>query len=385
MRMLSIFYRCLLQEVRDPLTLVLTIFTTPFFMFFYWFLMTDSTISIGVLNPDSSSITEERNISTNFISELEKSNRKESDINKSTAWNISQFETKESLETNINSGQVDIEIQFVKSNDTFTTNSQNLAFEIKIISHLKSKQARQITTEIKSKIDSIILNELKSPISSIIIFKGPRSVSSPFDEFVPSFLVFSIIMILFSTAMMLTTEIESGLLIRYALSDTPIHQYLIGSSLIQFLNASVSICLSLLLTRALGFHFEGKELLVFLLCLCGALGSIGLGMMIASFMKTTNQAFLASSFFMFLLLLFSGIIFPKPNISFAWIDQTRVEIFGLLPTAILKSSLDGVLFEHKELWDIRNELLISLGSSILYIYIGVHFFRKILRLSGKNK
>ncbi len=353
----------MLQELRDPLTLGLTLFTTPFFIFFFWLLWGQTPIiHVGVFLPKIRSEAIELT-AKNF-----------------DGIYIKHYQTKEDLIVSIEKKEVDITI--FQNERGPTSNPKKVQIEI------QNHKGSEIYDRVVYLLSDAIKNEILDANDTQIIVKSkmqqdPKK-NSEFKNFVPGFLVFSIIMIVFSTTMMLAFEIESNLIFRYKISNTSVHEYMIGSGSIQFLNAAVSILISITLTHFLGFAFYGNFLLVFLTCLLGALSMIGLGLLLASFHKNSSQAFLGSSFVMFLLLLFSGILFPKPNVTIRLGESLFFNLFDLLPTSILKQVIDGILLQKESIIEIKEGLFMLLVSSLFYFTLGILFFRRVFQKGGET-
>ncbi len=377
MMILSIFKRGVLQQIRDPLTLGLTLLTTPFFIYFYFlFVVQPKPLFIGILSP-----SEDSTLSNKLNQIVQKSSGDSMIQNK---MNILHFSDTAEFKNAIQKKNLDITIQTITPEISINGKQIGNSYQTIEISPISDRKEVSATAMfIKSEIDDYLLQSVNSKLITRFVSvktKGLSDISqqrrtfSDFEIFVPSFLVFSMIMIIFSTAMSLTSEVESGLLFRYVLSNTPPHSFLLGMGAVQFLNAFISLSLSLLIASMLGFDFIGNWISVLILCFSGALGCIGLGTLIASFMKSSTQAFLFSSFIMFLLLLFSGIIFPKPSTDF--------DLFGLLPTAVLKSALDSVLFQETEYTHFGKDISYLLGSGFVFLILGSYFFRRLFSTSG---
>jgi len=366
LRIVSILYRGLLQQWRDPLTFSLTIFTTPLVIFFYWMFMDWSQdVRIGIFLPHNNANQIQSVIFEQIKTDIQKWQKKESSDLKIEFLDSNQF-TIPPLSQN----KYDILVK--KSN---SQNKDHLEFEIDVYSHSEAVQYSSL--KLKEYLSDFLLNQNKIQIHLIQNKELQKKQTSAFALFVPGFLVFSILMIIFSTAMMFAFEIESHLILVYRLTKTSIFEYFLGSGSIQLINSILTISLSIILTSMLGYSFEGKMGTVFLVCLLGSLCSIGFGMIVASFTINSNQAFLSSSFIMFLLLIFSGILFPSPNLSFCLGENESINIFGFLPTSKTKQILDDLLFYSKSMKDIASDLQILILSTILILAGGILSFQRI--------
>jgi len=183
------------------------------------------------------------------------------------------------------------------------------------------------------------------------------------QAFVPGLLVFAVIMVVFSAAMAVAKEVESGALRRLRLTPLRAVDYLGGVSLFQLLLGAGSVTLTLLTAALLGFDTKGVGLSAVGLGVLASAGSVGIGMMVATFSPTTSRAFLVASVAMFLLLLFSGVIFPRPD----------AQIFDLLPTTQLHLAL-STLWSSDTGEDVGRRAAALLGLSLLYFGAGVFAF-----------
>jgi ABC-2 type transport system permease protein len=186
---------------------------------------------------------------------------------------------------------------------------------------------------------------------------------APFDAFVPGLLVFAVIMVVFSAAMSVAKEVESGALRRLRLTPLRAVDYLGGISLFQLLLGAGSVSLTLLTAALLGFDARGAGLSVVGLGILASAGSVGIGMMVATVSPTTGRVFLVASVAMFLLLLFSGVVFPRPE----------AQIFDLLPTTQLHLAL-STLWSTEPSPDVGRRAAALLGLSLLYFGAGVFAF-----------
>lgn len=378
----SIFNRGVLQMIRSPFTLILTLFTTPFFIFLYWIVFTDSeltTIKVYQTRVNVDNITLNSQIKS-FRNSLESELKESLNKDKSKKYIIDyQIVSKEEfLKTSIDSLDADLLIR-VNPNENFEFKNLHKTKPIQIFLEFKKEQVSLMQMfKIKEIINKIIYSISNFPFE--VIMEGEEENKSSFSKFVPGFLVFSMIMMIFSTSMNLSFEIESGILFRYTMSQIPIFVYLLGSGFVQLFFGIISIGLSILVSLGLGFEIETNISMFLGFCFFGLCLHIFLGIFLSGFMKSTQQAFLGSSFFMFLLLIFSGIVFPKPGLIQLWGD-TKVDIFSYLPTSLVKQGIEQILKEDFSFLKFLSEFI----SLLVYIFLSMVFsyyvYRNIFRKS----
>jgi ABC-2 type transport system permease protein len=189
---------------------------------------------------------------------------------------------------------------------------------------------------------SLALGVLTAPAFVVaygLFFAGERA----FEAYVPGLLVFSIIMVTFSSAIGLSREVESGAALRLALTPAPTAAVLAGAGLVEAAAGAISLALSLLTAAALGFEPRGAWLALLGLGALGSTASIGLGWLAASVSPSSLRAFLVASVVMFLLLLFSGVVFPRPEAPLFTAGAYTIGLFDVLPTTHLHVALGSVV------------------------------------------
>ena len=150
-------------------------------------------------------------------------------------------------------------------------------------------------------------------------------------------------MLIFSSALALSREIERGTLLRLQLTQIKPWHLVAGMGMVQVALGIVCVAITLVTAVVLGFTVKGSMFAALLFITLGCLCSIGMGLVIACALKTTPRSFLVSSFVMFLLLVFSGIVFPKPEGILTTVMNQSVAWTDLLPTSHLRLALDRIL------------------------------------------
>lgn len=192
---------------------------------------------------------------------------------------------------------------------------------------------------------------------------------SPFDLYVPSLLVFAVIMLVFSSAMSVAREVERGTLERLRLTRMRTVDYLAGMSLAQATLGAASVGLSLGVAVLLGFDAAGSIGLAGVVALLTAISCVGVGVVVASWSRTVSQAFVIASAFMFLLVLFSGIVFPVPDSAF----------FDVLPTVHGVRALHDVLVLGRGAGEVAAPVAKIAGLSAICFVVGWLRFRALHR------
>jgi len=208
---------------------------------------------------------------------------------------------------------------------------------------------------------------------------GRSGEATAFDAYVPGLLVFSIIMLVFSSSMAVTREVESGVLERLRLTAMTSLDYLVGMSGVQVVLGTSSVMLTFGVATVLGFESQGPLGVAMALAVLGSVSCVGAGMLVASVTRTVPRAFLVSSGFMFLLVLLSGVIFPIPRVPLGELGGQEVGLFDLLPTTWLARGLHAVLTLGAGWGEVRVELAAMAALGGAFFGAGVWSFGRLHR------
>lgn len=212
---------------------------------------------------------------------------------------------------------------------------------------------------------------------------GAEIGSIGFTDFVPGILVLSIIMMIFSTSMIITEELESGGIFRLRMAGFTTVDVLLGLSIPSFVLGCLGLFLSMLVSYFLGMEFYGIGQSLPVLAI-GLISHITVGIFIGSIARNRMSSFLFASLAMFILLILSGVFFPKPRIEIVLYLDIPIDILNILPSYTIRSvfqSLSGQAIPPNNNFFL-SEIFILLVISGFYLLMGTLFFtrteRKIL-------
>jgi ABC-2 type transport system permease protein len=171
-------------------------------------------------------------------------------------------------------------------------------------------------------------------------FLPGTGTSADFDFSVPGLLVFSMTMLIISTAITLVREHRSGALGRVRLAGVPAAAFLAGIGMAQAALAVGIIALGFGAAIALGFG-RGSDLLApgrvaWLLAVSQLYGiaCIGFGMLTAAFSRSDGDAANIGSLLMVPLVFLSGMLFPLPPVPLFTLGGTVIGLYDLLPSTL---------------------------------------------------
>jgi ABC-2 type transport system permease protein len=213
-------------------------------------------------------------------------------------------------------------------------------------------------------------------------FVQPIEASDPFaaGAYIPSFLILSILNVLFLAASTMIREVEHGTMRRIALSRVTSFELIGAISLVQLVVCIAGLALSLGTAYLFGYR-PGGSLPAFLLvgALCG-LSMMAFSAITACFCRSVKDVWIVGNFPYMLCLFFSGFI-PLPTSTLFSLCGRPVTFSSFIPLSHGIKALDRLLNGNGSLADIAFELVAILVLTAAYFAVGISFFyRRHLRL-----
>ncbi|HZK49837.1 MAG TPA: ABC transporter permease, partial [Thermoleophilia bacterium] len=209
---------------------------------------------------------------------------------------------------------------------------------------------------------------------------GGSATRTEFEAYVPGLIVFSVMMLVFLTAMAVAREVESGTLRRLQLTRMTSFDLMVGVSVAPVLVGVTAVLLTFGTATMVGFHSQGPLWVAVLVCAVTSLCIVGAGLVVGALVKTVTQAFLAANFPLILFMFFSGAIFPVPRVTLFRLLGHSFGPYDVLPPTHAVAALGKVLTLGEGLGDVAYELSVLSVLSVAYFALGVWLFhRKWLR------
>lgn len=201
---------------------------------------------------------------------------------------------------------------------------------------------------------------------------------SAFDFIAPGLMVFAIVNMAPQAAATLTREVENRTLTRLRLTRARAWDILGGVSLGQMAVSLLALLLMFAAAALMGFHFRGPGQvgLAVLVALVSVLAVMGVGMVIASFARKTDQAAGLGVLVAVPASFLSGAFFPVPEVGLFRLGDRVVQIYDVLPTTHAVRAMRKVLTLGQGFADVTSELAALLVLSVLFFLVGVALYRR---------
>ena len=207
-------------------------------------------------------------------------------------------------------------------------------------------------------------------------FSGSSGTKNDFEMSVPGLIVFSIIMLLFTSTIAFIREIEERTILRIQLAPISTFEYFIGIGLAQFLIGVVSVGFTMGAAILFGFKFQGSNLSIFLPIVLCILSIQGTSLIVASFCRNGKDVLTIGNIPLFILMWFSGSMYPFPKNELFRIGDFPVSWNDFLPPTHAVNAMNKVFNFGANLNEIGFEIIALIILTLIYSGIGIILFQK---------
>jgi len=222
-----------------------------------------------------------------------------------------------------------------------------------------------------------------SPLRIVETRYAPSGPSNEFDQYTPGMMVFTLLMLVPQTAMLVGREARWGTLRRLRLSRLRPWEFLLGVSLAQMAVAAILVLVVFLVALGLGYQHNGSLPLAMCVALAISLSAIGIGLIVGCLVENDSQAVNLGSTVTMLGVFISGAFFPMPSTTLFTLLGHSITLFDFFPATHGLLALQQVLNDGAALTHIAFRLGATLLLSLLYFVLGVIIFSR-RKLRGEN-
>jgi ABC-2 type transport system permease protein len=198
-----------------------------------------------------------------------------------------------------------------------------------------------------------------------------------FELYVPGLLILSIIMIIFSASAAIVREPETRTLERLKISRLTSVEFLVGTSLVQVILASISLFLALLTAIAFGYSIiPGTFGYVLLISFLTTLSMISFSLIVAAMCRSIKEVAIIGTFPLFLLMFFTGAAFPIQGGKLFTVGSYQVMLNDLLSPKFAVEALNKVLVRGMEISETLPEMAGIVILTVIYFVTGTWAFRR---------
>jgi ABC-2 type transport system permease protein len=197
-----------------------------------------------------------------------------------------------------------------------------------------------------------------------------------FELYVPALLALALMMLMFTAAAALIREKDKGTIIRLRLANMTTFEWLSSVTVTQLLVGILALFITYLTAVAFGFQSSGSPYALLLIGILGSLSIIGISIIVAAYLRTIFDLLTIGCFPFFILMFFSGGMFPLPPVRLFNVGDRAIQLNELLPTTHAITAMEKVLNNGATITDIRYELIAMAVLTVVYLVLGVTLFTR---------
>jgi ABC-2 type transport system permease protein len=183
-------------------------------------------------------------------------------------------------------------------------------------------------------------------------------------------------MLMFTAAGALIREKDKGTIVRLRLSNLTVFEWLLSVTATQLIVGILALALTYATAWGVGYRANGSLLILLLVGALGSLSMMAFSVLVAAFLRTVFDLVTVGCFPFFVLMFFSGGMFPLPGIPLFQIGDRAVELNGMLPTTHAITALNRVLSYGAGVGDILFELGALVLLTVALYLLGVWAFTR---------
>jgi len=183
-------------------------------------------------------------------------------------------------------------------------------------------------------------------------------------------------MLMFTAAASLIKEKDKGTIIRLRLSNMIVLEWFSAVSLTQVIIGLLALLLTFLTAFAFGYRTSGSLAAMMVVGLVSSLSIIAISVLVAASLRTIFDLLTIGCFPFFILMFFSGGMFPLPPLRLFTVGSRSVSINDFLPTTHTITAFGKVLNQNAGLGDVVFELAAILALTVLFFAAGTWLFTK---------
>jgi len=385
MRLLTLFKKSLLENIRDWKIIILTLTFAPFFvvLMYFYFTGTSNTFEITIINREQSPVIGEtgRMPASQGLIDLLKTLKNPDGRN---TFHISLETDIEKAREKLKDKSIDLVVEIPADFSMALQDYREAPGTKKPPATVKTwgnaANPRYILAAVFSDMITYQYAETVIGQSGPLAFQaetlGSLQSLDDFSLYVPALLGLALMMLMFTAAASLIKEKDKGTIIRLRLSKMTASEFFTSISLTQVIIGLFALALTFLTAIVLGYRTTGSLLAVTVVGIVASLAIMAISLVVAGFLRTIFDLMTVGCFPFFILMFFSGGMFPLPSVKLFSLGERIVNINDILPTTHSITAFNKILNFGAGLNDVAYEMAAMLILTIIYFFIGLPLFRR---------
>jgi len=384
MRLLSLIRKTTLENLRDWKILVLTLTFAPFFtilMYYYFEAATGPAYRVAIVNEDEGRMAEggvQVNLGADLLATFVEAGRAEP----GQTLRVSADADRATAVEHAESGRVDLVLvippTFTRTLEAFRDGEEPPTGTVTTYgdpgnpSYLMAAAWSDAITYIFAG----EVAEVEGPITIDMQSVGDVESLSEFDLYIPGLLALAVIMLMFTAAASVIKEKDKGTLVRLRISNMTTFEWLLSITLVQTVLGVIAVLLTLLTAMALGYNASGSVPAIVLVSALSSVAVVGISILVSAWLRTIFDLMTIGCFPFFILMFFSGSMFPLPDLPIFEIAGRSINANDILPTTHSISAFNDVLNHSAGIGQVMFEIFAIAALSVVFFAGGTLWFTR---------
>jgi ABC-2 type transport system permease protein len=383
MRLYPLFKKAVIENFRDWKILILGITFAPFFVVLMYFYFGEAveTYRVAFVNHDRGAMTKDGNMfhaGQTLISEIETFSDQDGTVMLKVFREQDMAEAQERLKDKSMDLIVEIEANFSRILMDYKEGERPAPAVVKTYGDAANPKyimaaawSDSLTYQFAEK-----WSGLQGPLKFETESLSPMKSLTDFDLYVPGLLGLALIMLMFTAAATLIKEKDKGTIVRLRISNMTTTEWLIAVSLSQVIIGLMAIGLTYLTAVGFGYQATGSLMVLSVVGILSCLGIIAVSVLVAALLRTIFDLMTIGCFPFFILMFFSGGMFPIPTISLFALGGRSINVNDILPTTHSITAFGKILNHGLGLGDVAFEIIAIAVLTVLYFACGIWLFTR---------
>lgn len=362
------------ENIRDRKVLVMVLVFSPFFVLLMnlFYGREPTTYNIAILNLDGGKS------SINLVEMLENTKGQDG----SGLFKLSNISTEDELKAKVKEKVIDIGIVIPAGYTERLSgiDAQDIEDTVAVrfygsMGNMRYTVAAVMAADVVYK-QGMEVAKITLPSSITETFLEKKQALNEFEGYVPGLISLAVLMILFTASASIVKENDKKTLIRLKLSGLGAFNFLAGVCIVQAVIAAAAIVLSYWSALGLGYRPAGGFGAVLVVGIISSFSMVALSLVVASFLNTVFDVLTIGCFPFFILMFFSGSMFPLPKMNLVTIGGHPFGVTDILPLTHTASAFDKILNYDSGIKGVTFEIIMIALLTAIYFVIGLRLYQK---------
>jgi len=383
MRLLTLFKKTMIENFRDWKILILILTFAPFFVFLMYFYIgyTTETYKVIFINYDQGVKATDRdafNAGQALISEMTEAKYEDG----TNILIVDKEEEMAKAQKRLEDKSVDLIVEIPKNFSKTLMDFKEGKRPTPVVVKTYGDPANTKYIMAAAWCDSITyhyaasLTGQESPLELRAESISRTKSLNDFTLYVPALLALALMMLMFTAAATIIREKDKGTIIRLRISNMTTFEWLSAVSVTQIIIGLLAMGLTYLTAVSLGYQSSGSFVAVMVVGILSSLSIIAISLVVAALLRSVFDLMTIGCFPFFILMFFSGGMFPIPPLQLFVVGDRSININDILPTTHSITALGKILNYDSGLGDLVFEIGAIVILSFIYFAAGVWLFTK---------